>query len=351
MQNNTEEPATAIARLFALIDRVVKWVEGLFPMRVFTQFANQRGHLLAAGLSYQGVFATFAALWVTFSIAGLYVRSNPELLQAIFDFLAVSVPGLIGIDGSECAIDPDDLLSASVLGWTGVVALVGLFLTALGWLGAGRDAVRAMFRVGPSQTNFFLIKLKDAGLAVAFGIALIISAALSVASTSALGAVFEAVGVDEASLGALLTVRVTGLVLVFVFDAVVLALFYRSVSGIAIPVRRLIGGTLIGAGALGVLKALGSTLLGGAAANPLLASFAAIIGILIWFNFVSQVILLGAAWIAVGMQDRGIAADPRARDKALAEQAAHEEALRQQILQEINTPRDNWFTRTFARRR
>jgi membrane protein len=350
MAKTPEKDPSFVARVFALIDRVVKWVEALFPMRVLTQFGNQRGYLLSAGLSYQGVFATFAALWVTFSVAGLYVRNNPDLLQAIFDFLAVSVPGLIGVSGSEGAIDPDDLLSATVLGWTGAIALIGLFLTALGWLAGGRDAVRAMFRIGNLQTNFFLIKLKDAGLALSFGIALVVSAALTIASTSALGTLFELAGVDNRSLAATLIVRISGLILVFIFDAIVLALFYRSVAGIDIPFRRLRSGTLVAAAALGVLKALGSSLLGGAAANPLLASFAAIIGILIWFNFVSQVILLGAAWIAVGMQDRGIPADRRAYEAEQAAAALREVALRAQIVDELNASRGNWFTRTFGRR-
>ncbi|MGV8970153.1 MAG: YihY/virulence factor BrkB family protein [Microbacteriaceae bacterium] len=346
----TEDP-TLVARLFALVDRLVKWVEAQFPMRVLTQFGNQRGYLLSAGLSYQGVFATFAALWVTFSIAGLYVRTNPDLLDAIFAFLAMSVPGLIGVNGNDGAINPKDLLSASILGWTGAVALVGLFFTALGWLAGGRDAVRAMFRIGPLETNFFLVKVKDAGLAIAFGVALLISAAITVASTSALESIFTVFGIDEASPAAAITVRIVALALVFVFDAFVLALFYRTVSGIRIPPRRLLGGTLIGAGALGVLKTLGSTLLGGAAANPLLASFAAIIGILIWFNIVSQVILLGAAWIAVGMQDRGIPADPRAHDADMAAAAAREHKLREQIIEELSRPSDNWFTRNFGRKK
>ena len=31
-----------------------------------------------------------------------------------------------------------------------------------------------------------------------------------------------------------------------------------------------------------------------------------IIGLLIWFNLICQVILLGAAWISVGATDRGL---------------------------------------------
>jgi membrane protein len=54
------------------------------------------------------------------------------------------------------------------------------------------------------------------------------------------------------------------------------------------------------------MKILGGALLGGATNNPLLATFAVIIGLLIWFNLVSTVTLLAASWIAVGMNDSGI---------------------------------------------
>jgi membrane protein len=351
MKRDTDKPETLVARVFALIGRIVKWVGGVLPVRVFSQFATQRGHILSAGLSYQAVFATFAGLWVAFAVAGFYVRGNPKLLQAIFDFLSLSVPGLIGAGDTQGIVDPKALLSATILGWTGAIALVGLFFTALGFFAGGRGAIRAMFGIGHTETNFFLVKLRDAGLALAFGVAVLVSAAISVASTSAFETIFNAAGIDQGSPTAWLTVRIGGLALVFIFDSLVLGMFYRIVSGIAIPFRRLVGGTLIAAGALGGLKILGSTLLGGASTNPLLASFAAIIGILIWFNIVSQVILLGASWIAVGMEDRGIPADPRAYDEA--QEAAHEreQKMRAQIIEELSARRDNWFTRLFSKKK
>ena len=141
-----------------------------------------------------------------------------------------------------------------------------------------------MFGLPAASTNFLLLRLKDLGLAVGFGAAVIASAAISVASTSALGAVFDWLGIDERSLPAIILARGVGLLIVLLVDTIVLALFFRVVSGIRIPFRMLAQGTIIGAVALGVLKALGSVLLGGATTNPLLAGFAVIIGLLIWFN-------------------------------------------------------------------
>jgi membrane protein len=290
-----------VARAKRIVTAVLRWK----PVRVFAHYTAHRGPILSQGLSWQAVFAVFAALWVTFAIAGFVIAGSPELRDGLFDFLSANIPGLID-RGDGGAIRPDDLLSAGILGWTGAIAAAVLLYTALGWLASGRDAVRAMFQLPGSPTNFFVLKLKDLGLALGFGALVIGSAALSVASTTALGSLIQWLGMDERSLLSVVSARVVGLLIVLVVDALVLGSFYRVVSGIRIPFRLLVPGTVLAAIALGVLKALGSTLLGGATNNPLLAGFAVIIGLLIWFNLICQVILIGAAWIAVTADDRGV---------------------------------------------
>jgi membrane protein len=265
----------------------------------------------------------------------LFIRSNIELQNTVFAALNSIVPGLV-LDGANAGvINRTDLLSVGVLGWTGAIALIGLFFTAVGWLGSGRDAVRAMFLLGPHPANFFILKLRDLALSLAFGIALVLSTTLSVASTAALSWLLGLIGIPDASVGATIAARILGLSIVFAFDVFVLGLFYRVASGVTIPRRALATGSIIAAAALGILKVVGSTLIDGAVRNPLLASFAAIIGILVWFYFVSQVIVLAASWIAVGMADRDIPADPRAHTAALAAQQAREEAFRAEILAEV----------------
>ena len=57
---------------------------------------------------------------------------------------------------------------------------------------------------------------------------------------------------------------------------------------------------------VGVLKYLGAELASSAGNNPMIAGFAAIIGLMLWFNLVMQWLLLTTAWIATGPRsDRG----------------------------------------------
>jgi membrane protein len=292
-------PPTGIAALIAK-------VMALKPVRVFLRFGSSGGEIMASGMSFQAVFAIFAGIWVGFSIFGIVLAGNKDLMDAVVAQLSNAIPGLIGKNG---AIDPEALSQARILGWTGAIALIGLVLTAVGWLASTRDSIRRLFKLDPPTTNPVLLKLKDFGLALAFGIAIILSSAVSLISNQGLSLAFDLLGIDTRSPFASVVGWLVGVLVVFVFDSLVLAAAFRVLSGVKIPRRRLFAGAAIGGAALGVLKILGSQLLGGATSNPLLASFAVIIGIMIFLNLVCRVILISATWIAVGMDDAGL--DPR----------------------------------------
>ena len=304
-----------MAKLGARIKRLVAWVQGLKPVRVFTHYSQLRGPILASGLAFQGLFAVFAGLWVAFSIAGLVISGNEVAQNAIITALNNAIPGLIDTDGpgpETGAIDARTLLSAGVFGWTGAIALVGLLVTALGWLGSARDAVRTLFELPTPAANFALLKARDVVLGIGLVVLLVISAVLSVAGTSATSFLLGLVGIHSNSMVATVVSRVATLAVMFLLDAAVLASLYRVLSAIRIPARRLWAGALLGAVGLGVLKVAGSALLGGATRNPLIASFAVLAGLLIFFNFACQVILIAASWISVGLVDAGIEVDKRA---------------------------------------
>jgi membrane protein len=326
------------------IKELIEWVSALRPVRVFIHFTDYRGFLLAAGLSFQSIFAVFAGIWVGFATAGLILKNNQYLSDAFFTTLSRSVPGLLTWEGTKGVIEPDQLMQVEILSWTGALAAVGLLFTAVGWLSSARDAVRALFNLPGERLNFLLLKLKDFGLMIGFGVALIVSSALLVFSTQALDQALGWLGLRGDSVLSSTLGRIVGLLLMLLLDTVVLGVLYRVLSGLKIPLRRLIVGSLLGAIALGVLKVLGGALLGGAGRNPLLASFALIIGLLIWFNLICVVILLGASWIAVGMADAGIAADPKiAAERREQERLEREKADAQRA--RIAAEQRSWFAK------
>ncbi len=333
-----------------LVARIQTWR----PVRVVVHFGEVRGNILAAGMSYQAIFAIFAAIWVGFSIAGLILTRNQDVLEALYAIINQSVPGLIGTDG---IIDPALLATAGVLTGVGVIALAGLLLTAVGWLSATAQAVRTVFDM-PRQDRFILwVKLRELGLGLVFGLALILSALVSLASTALLGALFSLFQIPEDSFYYEASARLIGLVVVLMIDTLTLAGLFRVLSRVRIPIRRLFAGALLGGLALGVLKVLGGALLGGASRNPLLATFAVIIGLLIWFNLVSTVTLLTASWIAVGMMDAGIPPQTMSADEAATQQKQRvHDALRVTAAAELEEARADldrspWYAKWSGKRR
>jgi membrane protein len=301
---------------------LVQRVQRLRPMRVFSSFNGNRGNLLAAGMSYQSLFAIFAALWLVFSVAGIWLTSNPDLLHALIDVINRAAPGLIGQNG---AVSEDALVRISgTLGWTGIIAAVGLLFTAVGWLDSTRQAVRSMFELGDDPTNFVLQKLRDLGLAFGFGILLVIAALASLVSASAVTGVLQFFGVQSQTLWAQASVQAIGFLITAVLNAVTLSMMYRVLSHLAIPLRNLVRAAILGGIALTILSTLSGLVLRGASRNPLAASFAVILGLLIWFNLVCRVMLYCASWIAVGMEDRGISPRRLTPEQHIAELAAEE---------------------------
>ncbi len=230
---------------------------------------------------------------------GLWLSADSPLQHSIVETIANAVPGLIDLgDGRGGAINVGALLSARVFGWDRRDRGRRPAVDGDRWFGAARSAVRALLGEPERPGNPLLLKLSDLGLAVGFGVAVLVSAALSLGSTSLLDTVLGWLGADESSGLAVLASRGAGLVVTLAFDFGVLVGLYRVLAPSVPPRRALLGGALLTAVGLGMLKALGGALLGGASSNPLLTSFAVFVGLLVWFNLVCQVILLGAAWIA-----------------------------------------------------
>jgi len=84
----------------------------------------------------------------------------------------------------------------------------------------------------------------------------------------------------------------------------------RLLSGVSMPWSDLRQAALVGAIGAGVLKIAVSYGVVGGSTNPVLASFAIIIGLLVVINLLSRVTLLAAAWAAVG-RGRPTSAPPR----------------------------------------
>ena len=274
------------------------------PYRSFSHFTDVGGSVLSAGMSYQALFAVFAGLWVGFGVFGISLSGRPELLHSLIDQINIFVPGLIGDQG---LVDPGDLIDLQrTFNLGSAAAAVALLWVVMNWFTGTRRAVRLIFGLDVKQyRNPVVLKLRDFLLAIVFGLAILISAALTVLSSSFTDAVFGWLGWSSENW---LLGKMGGLAryaALYLFDVIVLMAMHRFLAEVRVPRLRLLMGCALGGAGLLVLKTLGTLLLGGAGSNPLLAPFVLLVGVLIWFNFICRVVLLTAAWIATGL-DRSL---------------------------------------------
>jgi membrane protein len=134
----------------------------------------------------------------------------------------------------------------------------------------------------------------------------VISAGASLIFGTAAGWVAEVLSLDPLIAGPLTTsVKIAVPLLLGWATALIM---FRLAAGVKLARRSLLEGTILAALGTGVLQIFSAELLAGAGRNPILAPFAIIIGLLIWFNLVSQVYLIAAAWAAIREED--LKADP-----------------------------------------
>jgi membrane protein len=256
---------------------------------------------MSAGIGFRMFFSITGLLATGFSLAGLVLRGQPALLDRVVSSVATSAPGLLKVDGGEGLVDPQELLNPDGLGWAAVIAAAVTVVTSLGWIDGLRDGVRGVIGLGPRKMNPILLKLHDIGTLLLLGVALVISAGASLVFGTAAGWVAEQLSLDPVVAGPL-TTSVQLAVPLLLGWATALIMF-RLAAGVKLARRSLLEGTILAALGTGVLQIFSAELLAGAGRNPILAPFAIIIGLLIWFNLVSQVYLIAAAWAAIREED------------------------------------------------
>ncbi len=343
-------PLRAVERVTQLKDRTL----AAFPVRVWRNFSFKNGFLLSAGMSYYVLFALFALLYVAFAGAGLWLGASTTAIDVLVRLMNTYIPGLIGEGGLVSVDDVTEIARSSggVLGVTGAIALGVALWTAVGAVTFTRRAVRDLFGLPFDTRAYWLLKARDFFAAIVFGGAMLVGAVLSWAGVWALEQMYRLLGWSTGSWLFDASVRVVSIGVAFVLDAGALALLVRFLAGTTLR-RRYIGpGAALGGGAMVVLQLGAGLLLSRVPSNPLLASFAVIVGLLLWCRWLAIVQLLAVSWIAVTAEDND---QPLEREDETAARLAEEEALvlaaRVRLRRAVEDARDApWYRRAGTRR-
>ncbi|MDF2920232.1 MAG: ribonuclease [Microbacterium sp.] len=301
------ERATTITR------RTLGW----FPIRVWRHFLRHNGFLLAASISYQSLFALFATIYTAFAVVGLWLGGSRMAIDALIDVVNSYIPGLISGSGPVSPTDVADIArnSGSVLAVTGAVALAVAIWTAIGFVTFTRRAVRDIFGLPFDTRNYLLLKLRDFGAALLFGLALVLGAALGLVAGGVVRQLFDLLEIPYESTTIDVLSRLASVLVAIVINAAALTALIRFLTGTALPWRKIIPGSIFGGVALSVLQLGAGFLAVYSPTNPLLATFSVLIGFLLWLRLAGIVILVAASWVAVSAADDGIPLEVRTEEE------------------------------------
>jgi membrane protein len=258
------------------------------------RYGDSRGSVLAGGVGYFAFFSIFPAVLLAFTVFGLVLRGQPQLLEDAKNAVNDLVPGFVKSQDNPTGVIDVTAPTGAALTLSGVLSVLGLVFAGVGWLGAMRDAIRAIFGVAGPTANAILVKARDLGVMLVLGLGIVVSG-LAGAVTGALSA-WAAGLVGLEGQGWVLTA--SSVVVGVLVDAALVTVLVRVESGVEVPWRVLRTAGLVGGVGLTALKKFGTVLLSGTLHNPLYASFALVVGLLLWLNLMSRVILVAAAWAA-----------------------------------------------------
>jgi membrane protein len=284
----------------------------LRPIRALQLYALRRGALLAAGIAYRMFFAIAAMLVAGFSILGLVIAGDTRLQELIVETVGATTPGLIDTGDGGLATR-EELFSGSGFGTALVIATIVMLISSLVWMAGIRAGMRSIFALGPVAGSAVKVMLKDLAVLLVLGVALLVTTGVGFVANTIVDFALELVGLTEAARP---LTQLAGFAIMLVLDTAVAALLLHTTSAIDMPRKVLLQAALFAGIGSTVLRTLSASLLGGLGSSPLLAPFAVILGLFVWFYLLSQVYLMAAAWGAVGTADAEAAAARLHHEKA-----------------------------------
>lgn len=253
------------------------------------RYGDDAGEYLAASIAYYAFLSFFPLLLLGLSVVGFAMAGSPGLRAEIEVGLTRSVPGLEGLIGRNLDAVRHARAAAGLLG------LAGLLWTGTGVVGAGRNAVRRIFRQGPPRGG---LRERAWLVGMTAGLGLVGLAATALATAAAT--------VEAGGLGGVL-LRVLAALVAFVLDLALFLAAYRVLMRSPAPWRDLVPGAVFAAIGWGVLKLLGSwyaarTVQG---SQSVYGTFAATVGVLVVLYLAARLFVYGAELNAVLMERKG----------------------------------------------
>ncbi|HZC28083.1 MAG TPA: YhjD/YihY/BrkB family envelope integrity protein, partial [Actinopolymorphaceae bacterium] len=159
--------------------------------RALAHYSSVLGSQLAAAATYFGFLSFFPLVALAFAVLGYVVAYVPDAEHAATTALSSIFPGMIGTGPGKIDVHAIARRKADV----GILGLLVLLYSGLGWVSALRVALQAVFEVvSEKKRNFFVGKVFDLIVLAVVGVVLISSVGLGAAVTGFTSTVVRLLG-------------------------------------------------------------------------------------------------------------------------------------------------------------
>lgn len=254
---------------------------------------RNHGNQFAAAITYFSFLALFPLLLLAVAVLGFVLHAHPAALQSLFNHITQKVPGEFGTTLKTAIKSAIDARAG-----VGVVGLLGVLLTGLGWIGNLRTAIDAVWGKPVAKKNFLASKASNLVVLAGLGAGIVVSLSLTVVGTAVTDQVLRALSLDGVP-GVSVLVKVLGVLLSVLGDMLIFWWLLVKLPAVTVPRRIEFQSSLVVAVGFEVLKVVGTYTIAHTANSPTSGPFAGILAVLIWIQLVARFMLFCCAWTAV----------------------------------------------------
>ena len=286
------------------------FVDHLF--RTWARYQADTGDRLAAMVTYYWFLSLFPILLLSVYVLRLVTGDDAQaqVTDALDGYLPADLVTTIGKTVQSNA------------GTAGVIGAVGLLFSGLGWIDGLRQAIRTVWHQATTPRNLVVRKLID--IVALVGLVAVVGASVTITGLVSSGPeyVLEQLGVQSDGAAAKAVLKASGLLLTFGADLALFLYLFVRLARVPTPLRQVVKGAVFGAVGFGVLKVVGGFYVARTTSKgeATYGAFAVVVGLLLFLNLVSRLILLAAAFTVTGPGDDDVrpsgTADPEQARRA-----------------------------------
>ena len=280
-------------------------------VRTFQRYQADGGDRLASAVTFYWFLSLFPILLIAVYITrqALGDDAGRQVTDGLGPYLGAATAKAIAKVVQESA------------GKAGVIGLAGTLFSGLGWLAALRDAIRTVWHQNVKAGNFLVAKVADIVALVGLFAVIAASVVVSGAATAATVQVLSFLDLSESASAKAVTF-VLSYVLGALIDVGIFLYLFLRLARVRSPLRRVLKGAVFGAVGFELLKFFGAFYIGRTTSKgeATYGTFATVVGLLLFLNLVSRLVLYTAAFTVTAPYDDDVPPSGTA-DPAVAREA------------------------------